>query len=364
MADRTIRKVAIIGAGIGAQHLAGYEELPERFLVTHICDRDLRRAEALTEGKIGIRAVADISAVLEDPKIDIVDVCLPPMLHVSTCLDALAVGKDVVCEKPLAVSLREIDRLEEAERISEGRIFPVFQYRYGRAAAQLDAIIATGLAGKPFVASLETHWSRGRDYYSVPWRGTWQGEQGGALLGHAIHAHDLVTRYLGPVVKIHAVVATSVNDIETEDCAALGMTLENGALVSSSVTLGAADDTTRIRFCFDGLTAQSGSDPYKPMEDDWLFFARDPVRQSDVDAIVSGACQPVSGFAGLFEAMADALDGNGGREVTLGDARRSIELVTAAYQSARSGLPVTLPLNQDALLYDGWLPGGNEITGA
>jgi predicted dehydrogenase len=57
----------------------------------------------------------------------------------------------------------------------------------------------------------------------VPWRGTWAGEAGGAILGHAIHAHDLLCRYFGPVAQVQARLATRVNEIETEDCAAVSM---------------------------------------------------------------------------------------------------------------------------------------------
>jgi predicted dehydrogenase len=59
--------------------------------------------------------------------------------------------------------------------------------------SKLKALIKSGLAGKPLVASLETHWNRGKEYYSKAWRGTWKGEQGGAILSHSIHIHDLIT---------------------------------------------------------------------------------------------------------------------------------------------------------------------------
>ena len=83
------------------------------------------------------------------------------------------------------------------------------------------------------VASLETHWNRGKDYYSKPWRGTWEGEQGGAILSHSIHIHDLVNMILGPVSNVFAKLTTRVNNIEVEDCAALSVEMENGALVTS-----------------------------------------------------------------------------------------------------------------------------------
>jgi predicted dehydrogenase len=109
----------------------------------------------------------------------------------------------------------------------------------------------------------------------VPWRGRKATELGGAMLGHAIHAHDLLTFTLGQVRRVFAKVATRVNPIETEDCAAICLEMESGALVTSSVTLGAAEELSKLRFCFAELTAESpGVPPYRPAEGDWRFVAR------------------------------------------------------------------------------------------
>ncbi len=236
------------------------------------------------------------------------------------------------------------------------QVFPVFQYRYGLAIRQLSALMDAGLAGRAYTASAETHWSRNSDYYAVPWRGTWAGEACGALLGHAIHAHDLLCHVLGPMAEVQAFTATRVNPIETEDCAAVTMRTQNGALITSSVTLGAATDTTRLRLCFEGFTAESGTAPYTPAEDTWRFTARDPAGQAAIDAVPAKGAEPLSGLAGFLEAVADALAGQGAGAVSFADGRRSIELVTALYASARSGSPVSLPLSSDMPLYDGWLP--------
>jgi len=127
-------------------------------------------------------------------------------------------------------------------------------------------------------------------------------------------------------------------------------------VITSSVTLGAADDTSRLRFLFEGFTMESDHAPYAPAQNGWTFKARDPLPQSDLDAVLAGVAGARSGFPGLFEAIADALDGTGGREVTLPSGRASLEFVTAAYASARSGVPVDLPLGPDHPLYGGWMP--------
>jgi predicted dehydrogenase len=128
-----------------------------------------------------------IAEVLADPEVQIVDICLPPSMHVPVACDALAAGKHVIVEKPIAGSVAEADRLAAAAVASGRQVFPVFQYRYGRAFDQLAALDAAGHLGAPRVASLETHWNRKADYYAVPWRGTWAHEMGGAVLSHAIH---------------------------------------------------------------------------------------------------------------------------------------------------------------------------------
>jgi predicted dehydrogenase len=349
-------RTAIIGAGIGAEHLSGYRALPDRFQVAVMCDLDTARAMAATGGDPAISVTGDLEAVLADPSIDLIDICLPPHLHFPIAVQCLEAGKHVICEKPIVRSLDEADRLAAVAKACGKSVFPVFQYRYGRAMAQLQALVAAGLAGKPFVASLETHWNRDAAYYAVPWRGTWAGESGGALLGHAIHAHDLLCKVFGPVAEVTALADTRVNQIETEDCAALAFRMQNGALATSSVTLGAGNDTTRLRFCFEGVTAESGSAPYSPAQDEWRFIARAPVAQAEVDSIVHQVPHGHAGFAGYLDAVADALTGKGGMEVTLEDGRRSIELVTAIYLSAREGGPVKLPLSSGSPCYTGWMP--------
>lgn len=351
-----MKTVAIIGAGIGAEHLAGYRALPDTYRVAVLCDLNMERAAQAADGDPDIHIVNDLDEVLSDPTIDIVDVCLPPHLHLSTVVQVLAADKHAICEKPLARSCAEIDEMAAAIATSKGRVFPVFQYRYGHALARLNALKDAGLTGSPLVASAETHWCREADYYAVPWRGTWQGEAGGAILGHAIHAHDLISYVMGPVAQVSALLDTRANDIEVDDCAAISLRLANGALATSSVTLGAASDTTRLRFCFAGLTAESGTAPYTPAQDAWTFTARGGTAQADIDRVIDAVPTPLAGFAGFLEAVSSAIEGRDHDAVSFADGAQSIALVTALYTSAREGRAVDLPIGVDDALYHGWQP--------
>jgi predicted dehydrogenase len=164
-----------------------------------------------------------------------------------------------------------------------------------------------------------------------------------------------LTVALGPVRYVSARIAARVNPIETEDCAAILFEMASGALVTSSITLGAATDTSRLRFCFSGLTAESGLEPYRPASDPWTFTARDPERQAAIDQALAAWVPHEEGFARLFALLHAALEGDGPPPVTLADARASLELVSAIYHAAATGAAVELPLAQDHPGYRGWL---------
>jgi predicted dehydrogenase len=350
-------RVAIIGAGIGAQHLEACLAHPELFEVAVICDLDRERAAGLA-AKAGCGVSTSLDEVLVRPDIDVVDICLPPGLHRAAILAALAAGKHVMCEKPLVASLAEVDEVEQAA-LAAGRILlPVYQYRFGNGLGKLRRLIDAGLAGTPCVATIETHWNRTAAYYAVAWRGRRASELGGAVLSHAIHAHDLLTAVLGPVRQVNARLATRVNPIETEDCAAILFEMASGALATSSVTLGAATDMSRLRFCFSGLTAQSGLAPYAPASDPWTFTARRPEEQAAIDRLLAAWTPHEEGFARLFALFHGALEGTMPPPVTVADARASLQLVTAIYHAAATNATVELPLARDHPGYRGWLPTG------
>jgi len=352
-------QVAIIGTNIGAKHYENFQKVSNRFNVHTLCGLTRDAIDKILESNKKTNVSLNLDDVLKIKEIDIIDICLPPHLHFSVCKKSLEAGKHIICEKPLASNLKEVDELEKISAETGKIIFPVFQYRYGLGFSKLKVLIKSGLVGKPLIASLETHWNRGKEYYSKTWRGTWKGEQGGVILSHSIHIHDLISMILGPVSNVFAKLTTRVNDIEVDDCAALSIEMENGAMVTSSITLGAANNTSRLKFCFDGLTVESGASPdkpYNPADDEWKFLAREPVTQIQVNEILSQVKIPKSWYAGMFDEIANKLDGNTSDEVTLLDARKSIEFVTAVYNSSRDGKSINLPISKENPFYESWQP--------
>jgi predicted dehydrogenase len=349
--------VAVIGCGIGRSHIAeGYARLPGKFEVRSLCDLDEARLAAVADEFSVPRRTASFDDVLAMDDIDIIDICTPPTLHFPQILAALAAGKQVVCEKPLVGSLREIDHLAAAEAEAAGRIMPVFQYRFGNGLQKARRIVELGLAGKPYLATVETAWLRGAKYYSVPWRGRFATELGGALLTHAIHAHDILTFLLGDVASVFARTATRVNPIEVEDCAVASLVMANGALASLAATLGSAKEISRLRLCFEHVTFESSLAPYAPGDDPWQIITTSPQAEARIAQALVGWCFVPSRFEGLMEGYHHALETAGPLPVTMADARRSLELITALYHAAETGTEVALPIGASHPKYASWRP--------
>jgi predicted dehydrogenase len=288
--------------------------------------------------------------------VDIVDICTPPALHVAQTLAALAAGKEVVCEKPLAGSLAEIDRIIAAEAEAAGRVMPVFQYRYGNGLQKAKRIIELGIAGKPYLATVETAWRRTAEYYQTPWRGRRETELGGVLVTHAIHSHDLLTYLMGPVASVFARTATRVNPVEVEDCAVASLVMQSGALASLAATLGSHQEVSRLRLCFEHVTFESSQKPYAPGDEPWQITPASHEAAERIAGALVGRDFGPSRFEGLSGAYHAALARGGALPVTLGDARRSLELATALYYSATTGTLVSMPIGADHPHYRGWHP--------
>ncbi|MCW4116006.1 Gfo/Idh/MocA family oxidoreductase [Aurantimonas sp. MSK8Z-1] len=350
-------RVAVVGCGIGRSHIVeGYQPQPDKFRVVALCDLDPARLGAVAD-EFGIeRRILDFDAVLAMEDVDIVDVCTPPATHKRMVIAALKAGKHVVCEKPLVGSLRDVDEVMAVERGATGRLMPIFQYRYGDGAQKAKRILDAGLAGRPFVATAETHWKRTAAYYDNPWRGRWETELGGVLMTHAIHIHDLVTYFMGPVENLFARVATLVNDIEVEDCVSSSWRMANGALVTSSATLGAQTEISRLRFCFENVTFESGLSPYSPADEPWSIQPASPEVAARIEAVLSDHRPVGRRFTGQMADFHARLVAGEPAPVTSADARRALELVTAFYDSASSGRDVTLPIAADHPNYASWRP--------
>lgn len=353
--------VAVVGVGIGAKHLEAYAELPELYAVRAICDLDVGKAETAAAAHSGATVVARFADLLSLPGLDVVDICTPPSTHRHLIEQALAAGFHVICEKPITGSLADVDAIERAVAKAKGTLSPIFQYRFGNGLQKLKLLQENGICGEPYLTTIETSWRRDADYYAVQWRGKWDTELGGCCLSQAIHAHDILSYVNGPVKNLYARLTTRVNPIEVEDCAAVSIEMANGSVATLAVTLGAAEELSRIRFMFQNLTVESrSSHPYRIGDDPWYFKGKTPEIDERIASTFASFKPGYESFTGQFARIHTAIANGTPLPVTLADARASLELITAIYHSAETGAAETLPIAAGHPKYGNWIPAGRR----
>ncbi len=350
-------RVAVVGLGVGKGHLESYARVTDRFEVVAVCDLDEAKVQAVAAGFGIARATPSFAGLITSADLDIVDICTPPNTHRALIEQALAAGLHVICEKPLVGSLAEVDAIEAAQKAARGTLFPIFQYRFGHGLQKLKHLQRKGFAHTPFLTTIETTWRRDADYYDIQWRGKWATEMGGCCLTQALHAHDMLSYVNGPVKTVFAHLATRVNPIEVEDCAAVSVGMENGSVATFSVTLGAAENLSRLRFIFSDMTVESRSpDAYRPGKDPWVFTGKSPEISTAIAEALADFVPALESFEGQFALIHDTLAQGAPAPVSLHDARQSLELITAIYHSAETGTAVSLPIPRDHPKYKSWKP--------
>ena len=208
-------RIAIIGAGmIGAAHAAGYRQHLARFpglglRLGIVCDANEAQATSLAS-TYGFEATAsDWRKVIDDPEVGIVSICLPNFLHTEVTQTALKGGKNVLCEKPLALraeEARETWLLAREAGVTSGT---VFNYRRIPAVSDIARRVAAGELGAPVQILIQYQC----DYAADPllphsWRYEFERAGPGALLDVGTHAVDLARFIMGNIAEVIGAVAT------------------------------------------------------------------------------------------------------------------------------------------------------------
>jgi predicted dehydrogenase len=210
----SFKGIAVIGAGmIGAAHAAAYRQFAHRFggagHLHTVCDMNEAAARKLATDWGFARTATNWTAVISDPEIDIVSVCLPNFLHTEVTLAALQAGKHVLCEKPLALTAASAKPLLEAARAATTISGTVFNYRRIPALAEMKARIEAGDIGRPIQISVQYQ----SDYAADPrlphsWRYEFAKAGPGALLDVGTHAADTMRFLFGDVEAVVGAVST------------------------------------------------------------------------------------------------------------------------------------------------------------
>ncbi len=158
-------RIGIIGTGVmGADHAAILAEGVANARLVAVQDFDLGRAETIA-ASLDVRAIADADALIGDPDIDAVMVCSPDGTHASLALKAIAAGKPVLVEKPLAASLEDAEAIIRAEVDAGRRLVQVgFMRRFDPGYREMKQALASGELGRPLFLHCVHRNAVGPDY--------------------------------------------------------------------------------------------------------------------------------------------------------------------------------------------------------
>lgn len=226
-----ILNTAIIGGGaIHGCHVNALLTLPEATLRA-LVDTDGVKGQALAS-RYRCRFYQDYREMLQDDAIDVVHVCTPHVAHKAMILAALAAGKHVFSEKPVAMNSEEYARIVEAAAHAPGLLGVCYQNRLNPTSQRIRQELAEGTLGKMLSIKAVLTWSRSGAYYTAsPWRGRLATEGGSLLINQAIHTLDLMQWFAGGVTQVKGVIDRGelAGITEGEDSAMATLHLANGA---------------------------------------------------------------------------------------------------------------------------------------
>jgi len=341
---------AIVGCGgIGGVHAAAISSVSEARLVA-VCDSRPESAARLAD-RYGARCYGDYTEMVRCDDVDVVNICTPSGAHLEPALAAAAAGKHVVCEKPLEVTLERADRIVAACDLARVRLAAVFPLRFAAASRLACEAIRGGRLGRLLFGEVNLRWWRSQEYYDTGgWRGTWAMDGGGALMNQTIHRVDLLQWLLGPVRSVCASTDTLAHErIEVEDLAVGIARFENGAI-------GSMVASTALRPGFPARVAVYGSRGAIELEEHsittWKLEDGSPEEEREVLARfhpdgLSASSNPLNvsnvGHVAQITDMVGAVREGRDPIVDGREGRRAIAVISALYQSARTGSWVDVP---------------------
>ncbi len=338
-------RFALVGCGsIARKHAHALHNYLEDAELAAFVDRDVSRAREFT-ATYGAPAFATIPEMMRavGDRIDVVNVLTPSGTHCSNVLELVEYGKPLVVEKPLALRLDDADRMIQACDMHGVKLFVVHQNRYNLPIVKAREALDQGRFGRLVLGTIRLRWTRDQAYYdSEDWRGTWAYD-GGVFMNQAAHHLDMLTWFMGNVESVRSMSATRLVDIECEDTGV-------GIVRFSSGALGVLEATTAARpKDLEGsisILGEKGSVViggfFMNELVTWKFADHQPV--DDVIFEEFGKNPGAMGF-NHGEYLRDVIASISTRKAALVDGfegRKSLELITALYESIETNADVQL----------------------
>jgi len=330
-------KMAIIGCGtiVQGMHVDALKLLTERVKVTALADPS-SESLAMVGKSLAIPEAhwySDYRKMLSKEELDLVDIATPHFLHEPIAVECARARVNIVLEKPMATTLDEAARILEAVDSNGVHLCIMHNYRYYPANLRAFELLKSDALGERFLyrnEGLGWGWWRGAQGYDPDWRTRSARAGGGALIDNGYHNVYLAREMIGsPVRTVYAKVGTYVQNIEVDDTALLLLGHENGAVTSIQIAWSIKANATGVNEVHG--TRGSISFSLKPGHLAVFYNDKGEWEHPDISAPypVTAAC--------LFDECLEALETGKPMPVDGREGRRNLEIILAAYQSARTG---------------------------
>jgi predicted dehydrogenase len=335
----------LVGTGMAGQFHAKELRHVRGARLAAVCSRDPGRLQAFAREWEVPRTYTHFSELCRDPDVDVVCVLTPTGTHLEVARAASAAGKHILVEKPLDVSLARADEMIRLCRRNGTKLGVIFQMRFGTVAARVKEAVQSGALGRVFLADAVDKSSRTAAYYSsAEWRGTRTLEGGGCLMTQSIHIVDLLQHVVGPVRSVIGRVATAQHAIEVEDTATALVSFESGAM-------GVIESTSSIKPALKSrleLHGDNGTIVANAQYDQVLFWnvggqtVPDVEKSFAIGDIDDPWAYPQVRHRIQLQDMVGAIREDRDPVLTGEDARVSLAIVMAIYESSRTGREILL----------------------
>lgn len=341
--SRKIR-IGIVGCGrISKNHFGAVENHSNDIELVAVCDID-PQVLALHKEKYKVPGYRQLEEMVKNEKLDLVAICTPSGIHPDQAGIVARQGIHVMTEKPMATRWQDGVRMVRACDDAGVRLFVVKQNRRNTTLQLLKRAMEEKRFGKIHMVHLNVFWTRPQEYYDqAKWRGTWEFD-GGAFMNQASHYVDLLDWLIGPVEKVQCMMSTS-RDIEVEDTGVLNVKWRNGALGSMSVTMLTYPKNLEgsITILGEKGTVRVGGVAVNDIQL-WQFDESKDYDQQIQSANYETTSVYGFGHPAYYKNVIDVLRGKAEPDTDGREGLKSLELLIAAYLSARDGTTVSLPL--------------------
>ena len=328
----------IIGTGnIAKFHADCIEKIPDALLFGVLSKSQSRADQVAKNYKCPV--FWDMEKLLSHPEIDVICVCNESGLHGATITKIANAGKHVLCEKPIETTVKKIEQIELVVKSSGIKLGCVFQNRENPEYKKLKTFVEAGSLGKILLCQTSINWYRSPTYYEGSWRGTKALDGGAALINQGIHTIDLMLNLMGEVSEISGFIDTLNHQIEGEDVAVAALKFKNGVLgtLSGGTALFPGEpESISIYGTLGNIVFRGGKIVSSSIES-----IDQALNLSNVDT-GSGASDPMAitdqFHIAAIQDMINAIRDNHSPNVNIDEAKKSVALINAIYQSSGNRL--------------------------